>query len=110
MPRKSPPEAVIYDNRKPGLFKLEYEGHVVVALNSKMYSIYNTEKDQTKFSAKGIVKKHFTHPTEMYKSILQTKETKGGTNMGFRLKNTSILTYIQNRNSFTYYYLLKGEF
>lgn len=105
LPRKSPKEATLYDNRKPGLFKLEYEGHVVVALNSKMYSVYNRDEKHTKFSSKGVSKKHVKEPTEMYKSVLQTKETKVGSNTGFRIKDGSILTYTQNRSSFTYYYI-----
>lgn len=105
LPRKSPKEATLYDNRKPGLFKLEYEGHVIVALNSKMYSIHNKDECHTKFSSKGVSKKHVTKPTEMYKTVLQTKETKAGSNTGFRLKDGAILTYTQSRSSFTYYYI-----
>ena len=105
LPRKSPKEATLYDNRKPGLFKLEYEGHVVVALNSKMYSIYNKQEKHTKFSSKGVSKKHVTDPTDMYKNVLETQETKTGSNTGFVVKDGSILTYTQNRNSFTYYYI-----
>ena len=105
LPRSAPKEAALFDKREPGLFKVEWEGDKVIALNSKMYSVYNSKINKTKFSCKGVSKKNFEHPTDMYHSVLQTKQTKGGTNIGFRTKNSRISTYIQNRNSFTYYYI-----
>ena len=105
LPRTSPPEAALFDKREPGLFKVEWEGDQIVALNSKMYSVYDSCANKTKFSCKGVSKKNFTHPTDMYKDVLETKQTKQGTNVGFRTKDSKILTYSQTRNSFTYYYI-----
>lgn len=105
LPRTDTIENAMFDKRVPGLFKQEMYGHCIVALNSKMYSIHNVDKDESKFSCKGVSKKNFSHPTEMYKSVLQTKETNSGSNTGFRLIKSSIMTYIQRRASFTYYYI-----
>jgi len=105
LPRSFPPEAALFDKREPGLFKVEWEGDKIVALNSKMYSVYNSSTNKSKFSCKGVSKKNFTHPTDMYQDVLETKQTKQGANIGFRTKDSKILTYHQTRNSFTYYYI-----
>ena len=105
LPRSEPIELALFDQREPGLFKVEWEGDKVVALNSKMYSVYNANKNQTKFSCKGVSKKNFKHPTDMYKSVLETKQSKQGSNIGFRTKDSRVLTYTQTRNSFTYFYI-----
>ena len=46
----------MFDQKTPGLFKKEYEGHEMVSLSSKMYAAENREEEATKqfkFSSKG---------------------------------------------------------
>lgn len=105
LPRTEPADLALFDQREPGLFKVEWEGDKVIALNSKMYSVYNVNKNKTKFSCKGVSKKNFSHPTDMYQSVLTTKQSKQGSNVGFRTKDSRVLTYTQSRNSFTYLYV-----
>jgi hypothetical protein len=106
--RTSVPEAALYDHRKSGLFQVEYTDHSMVALNSKMYSAYNSDNNDSKFSCKKISKKQLSHPTEMYKEVLQTKQTKHGVNTGFRLHNSHILTYPETKLIHLLLYQEKG--
>ena len=43
----------IYDQKTPGLFKLEFDGHVMISLCSKMYAAENWETGKEKYSSKG---------------------------------------------------------
>ena len=43
-----------FDKRTPGLFKLEWEGHAMIALASKMYYCLGSGKSKNKASMKGI--------------------------------------------------------
>ncbi|XP_067932835.1 uncharacterized protein [Watersipora subatra] len=47
-------EVYQYDIRTPGLFKVEFSGHGIVALNSKTYFCWNDETHSTKHSSKGL--------------------------------------------------------
>ena len=42
-----------YDQKTPGLFKLEFDGHVMISLCSKMYAAENWETGKEKYSSKG---------------------------------------------------------
>ncbi|KAJ8031107.1 hypothetical protein HOLleu_27721 [Holothuria leucospilota] len=70
-PRTDTEEHKRYDKRTPGLFKVEWEGDGIVALNSKMYYCYGGVKD--KFSCKGINKTRNEVGKDMYLGILNTK-------------------------------------
>ncbi|KAJ8042582.1 hypothetical protein HOLleu_09367 [Holothuria leucospilota] len=45
-PRTDTPEHKQFDKRTPGLFKLEWEGDGIVALNSKCYYCFGSEKEK----------------------------------------------------------------
>ena len=93
-----------HDSRTPGLFKQEFSGTAMVALNSKTYVCWNTETDETKASAKGISKRLNELEGKTYKDVLTTGQPFTGTNIGFRYLNNSMYTYKQMRAGLTYYY------
>ena len=101
-PRTCCPEHTKYDNRCPGLFKREYEGEIFYGLCSKTYIV--ADKDHCKFSSKGISKNRVKNPLEIFKSVLETKESRSSTNVGFISKSNTIFTYQQNRAGFAYFY------
>ncbi|KAJ8020607.1 hypothetical protein HOLleu_40243 [Holothuria leucospilota] len=101
-PRTDTEEHKRYDKRTPGLFKVEWEGDGIVALNSKMYYCYGGVKD--KFSCKGINKKRNEVEKGMYLGVLNTKTPVTGKNKGFRVKDNRVFTYSQVKAGFTYFY------
>ena len=98
------PDHYQHDKRTPGLFKVEWEGDGVVALNSKCYYCFGGEHGN-KFSCKGVNKKTNPITKEMYLDVLQTKCTQTVTNRGFRLHGLHIYTYRQLKNGLTYLYV-----
>jgi len=91
-----------FDKRTPGLFKLEYEGDLMISLCSKCYFIGNEEN--YKFSSKGINKQYITNPKSLFKQALENKQGIEGKNVGFRLKDNGIYTYQQDKLAFSYVY------
>ena len=87
-----------------GLFKIEWSGDGVVALNSKTYYCFGSDKD--KFSAKGVNRGVNNITAEMYKEVLRTKTNKSFVNRGFMRPNgdPSIHTYEMIRNGLTWFY------
>ena len=81
-----------YDKRKPGLFKVEWEGQGIVALCFKAYYCFGT-KD--KFSCKGINKKCNDINKDKYLQVLLSKHNSGGVNHDFRVVNNAVYTYTQ---------------
>lgn len=92
----------LYDNRTPGLFKIEFTGKEMIALCSKTYIINNDEKH--KFSCKGINKQNLDNINDIYKGVLETQIPYSSLNMGFILKDNLIFTYSMLRSGFTYFY------
>ena len=92
-------ERNLYDQKTPGLFKVEWQGEAMVALCSKTYFCSGQVKD--KMSCKGIQKSRnsSTLSYEKYKRILLTQRPGEGSNMGFRFDPTSqtVYTYSQSR-------------
>ncbi|KAJ8017821.1 Krueppel-related zinc finger protein 1 [Holothuria leucospilota] len=101
-PRTDTEEHKRYDKRTPGLFKVEWEGDGIVALNSKMYYCYGGMKD--KFSCKGINKRRNEIGKDVYLRVLNTKNPITGKNKGFRVKDNRVFTYSQVKTGFTYFY------
>ena len=93
-----------FDSRTPGLFKEEFRGTGIIALNSKTYVCWDETSGQSKCSAKGISKNLNNLQAEIYKDVLQSKTSFTGTNRGFIQKDHKILTYAQQRSGITYYY------
>ena len=95
--------------RTPGLFKIEFKGDKMIGLCSKSYC---TEKfpesdqhGQVKFSMKGINKAQFKNPMPHYQHVLTTQQNFRASNQGIRAIDKSMVTYKQNKNALTYFYL-----
>lgn len=103
-PRSDTPENKAFDKRKPGLFKVEYQGTGMVALCSKTYYTWGI-KD--KFSIKGVQKNKNKDiiSKEFYKKCLHDKETKNYSNKGFRYVNGTMKTYEQEKSGLTPIYV-----
>ena len=96
----------LYDQKTPGLFKVEWQGEGMVCLCSKTYYCSGVNKD--KMSCKGIQKSRNskTLTYARYKDILDSGKNGGGVNMGFRFDPSTqrMYTYSQTRQSLSYLY------
>ena len=93
-----------HDQRTPGLFKEEFSGDGIIALNSKTYYCWNNSIDEHKHSSKGLSKKTNNLQLKTYFDVLQTRESFSGINKGFVVKNGQTYTYNQLRTGLTYFY------
>jgi hypothetical protein len=99
-----------YDQRTPGLFKEEFVGVGIISLNSKTYFCWTDDENieeskQTKCRSKGLSKGLNELTKEQFLSVLQSQIPVSGENRGFCLKNNYIITYTQQRNGLTYFYI-----
>ena len=93
-----------YDRRTPGLFKEEFMGDGMIALNSKTYICWNDSTDETKLSSKGLNKRNNNLQRKQYKDVLTTGKHFIGGNRGFILKQGQIHTYSQQKRGLSYFY------
>ena len=91
------------EKRTPGLFKVEFEGIGIIALNSKTYCCWNEDDSKTKVSSKGLSKRNALKK-QQFASVLQTKTPVSGTNKGFIKVGEKTYTYTQKRSGLTYFY------
>ena len=96
-------ERTKFDKRTPGLFKTEYEGDGIIALCSKTYYCFGD--NGPKVSCKGLNKNSNMITKAKYLDVLKTGISGGGVNKGFRTDGTSMLSYTQQRNSLSYFYI-----
>ena len=99
-------EKFLYDRRTPGLFKDEFTGIGIIALNSKTYFCWD-EEDQIKLSSKGLNKKINDLKRQCFEDVLNSKKTKLGLNKGFAVKNGGVYTYEQTKHGLSYLYAKK---
>ena len=90
-----------FDKRTPGLFKIEWQGQGMIGLCSKTYFGWG---DKNKCSTKGISKQHNQLDKDTFLEVLKTKQSTGGVNVGFQVKNNAVYTYRQQRNALSYLY------
>ena len=103
LPRECCSEHSKYDNRTPGLFKLEASGTEMVSLCSKTYSL--EQNDGTcKFSSKGLNKRALTNPHSVFKNVLETGNSASGVNRGILAVKNKMVNYEQTRNAISYFY------
>ena len=84
-----------FDKSTPGLFKVEWRGDGFVGLCSKTYYCFGTTD---KCSTKGLSKRQNAI------DLLTNRRSSSGTNRGFRVHNSSMMTYVQERAALTYFY------
>ena len=92
-----------YDNRTPGLFKLENSGKEAIGLCSKTYVVKNADK--TKSSTKGINPRRLVDPFRTMNEVLRTQQSASSSNVGFRAKDNTVYTYEQERAAIPYFYV-----
>ena len=91
-----------YDMRTPGLFKEEFVGDGIVALNSKTYYCWGDEG--SKYSSKGLSKSTNNLTKQQYLNVLTSETSVSGENVGFMRKDNRMVTYRQIRTGLTYFY------
>ena len=90
-----------YDKRTPGLFKVEWHGDGFVGLCSKTYYCFGeTDKSTTK----GLSKRHNDIDKDTFLAVLTNRRSGSGVNRGFRVRDSSVMTYVQERAALTYFY------
>ena len=82
-----------HDTFAPGLFKVEFKGTGMVALNSKAYHCWGSAAKKT--SSKRLSKRTNKFTKEIYKSVMEDQLSMEGTNKGFVLKDHTMYTYSQ---------------
>ena len=94
-PRTDTLQNKAYDKRKPGLFKIEYEGDGMVALCPKSYIVW--KQGETKISSKGCQKRNNASilNQNQYKQCLISGVRINCINRGFRVSNKIMKTYEQ---------------
>lgn len=94
------------DGRTPGLFKEEFRGSGIVALNSKTYCCWQDEDEapQSKISCKGLSKRTNILSPSSYKDVLDSKLPYIGTNTGFIQKKGHTYTYQQGKTGLSFFY------
>lgn len=91
-----------WSSRTPGLFKLEFEGTKMLALSSKCYFVESEEK-KDKFSTKGMSKLQNEITLEKFEKAL-AGEKDYAKNIGFKIHEGEIYTYIQEKLGLSAYY------
>ena len=84
-----------------GLFKVEWCGDGFVGLCSKTYYCFGATD---KYSTKGLSKRHNDIDKDTFLAVLKNRRSGGGFNRGFRVRDSSVMTYIQDRAALTYFY------
>jgi hypothetical protein len=93
----------MYERRTAGLFKIEWEGLGMIALNSKCYYGWSdTEKDKN--SCRGVNKRTNDITKDIYMNVLTNKQSVQATNKGFRAVNGMIRSYEQTKTGWSYVY------
>jgi hypothetical protein len=93
-----------YDSRTPGLFKEEFEGDGIIALNPKTYYCWSDETDATKYSSKGLSKTSNRLTKQCFMDVLTTTRTQSGVNRGFVCRDNKTYTYTQQKKGLGYFY------
>ena len=90
-----------FDKRTPGLFKIEWCGDGFIGLCSKTYYCFGSTD---KCTTKGLNKRQNTIDKDAFLSVLTNRRSDSGVNRGFRVRDSSVMTYIQERAALTYFY------
>lgn len=93
-----------HERRTPGLFKEEYKGDGMIALNSKTYCCWRDDDPNVKVSSKGISKRTNKLTKEQFKRVLYSKIKHTGVNRGFVCKQNRMFTYKQLKCALTFFY------
>ena len=92
---------VAYDKRTPGLFKIEWHGDGFVGLCSKTYYCFGSTNTCT---TKGLNKRQNSIDKDAFLTVLTNQRSGSGVNRGFRVRDSYVMTYVQERAALTYFY------
>ena len=90
-----------FDKRTPGLFKVEWCGNGFIGLCSKTYYCFGSTNKST---TKGLNKRQNDIDKDAFLNVLMSRRSGSGFNRGFRVHNSSMMTYVQERAALTYFY------
>ena len=90
-----------FDKRTPGLFNVEWCGEGFIGLCSKTYYCFGATD---KYSTKGLSKLHNDIDKDTFLTVLTNRQSGGGFNRGFRVRDSSMMRYVQERAALTYFY------
>ena len=90
-----------FDKRRPGLFKVEWCGDGFIVLCSKTYYCFGATD---KYSTKGLNKRHNDIDKDTFFTVLTNRRSGGVFNRGSRVRDSSVMTYVQERAALTYFY------
>ena len=90
-----------FDKRTPALFKVEWRGDGFIGLCSNTYYCFGATD---KYSTKGLSKRHNDIHKDTFLTVLRNRRSGGGFNRRFRVRYSSVMTYIQERAALTYFY------
>ena len=90
-----------FDKRTPGLFKVEWRGNGFIGLCSKTYYCFGASD---KCTTKGLNKRQNDIDKDAFLNVLTSRRSGSGFNRGFRVHNSSMMTYVQERAALTYFY------
>ncbi|KAJ8048819.1 hypothetical protein HOLleu_01290 [Holothuria leucospilota] len=102
-PRDDSEEHKQFDKRTPGLFKLEWVGDGIIALNSKCYYCFGSDKE--KVSCKGVNRELNNLSKDKFLEVIQRKSGVTATNRGFRVCGNQMQTYVQEKTALSYLYI-----
>ena len=91
----------MYNKRTPGLFKVEWHGDGFVSLCSKTYYCFGSTD---KFSTKGLSKRQNVIDKDVFLAVLTNRRSGSGVNRSFRVQDSFVMTYVQDRATLTYFY------
>ena len=89
-----------FDKRTPGLFKVEWRGNGFIGLCSKTYYCFGASD---KCTTKGLNKRQNDIDKDAFLNVLTSRRSGSGFNRGFRVHNSSMMTYVQERAALTYF-------
>ena len=90
-----------FDKRTPGLFKVEWRGNGFIGLCSKTYYCFGASD---KCTTKGLNKRQNDIDKDAFLNVLTSRRSGSVFNRGFRVHNSSMMTYVQERAALTYFY------
>ena len=94
------------EQKRHGIFKVEFEGTHIVALSAKSYCVKNENTESSKIASKGISKRLNNLNFELFKKVLFEEHEHIGENRGFkRTKDGKVFLYRQKKVAVSPYYI-----
>ena len=107
--RRCCPEHFKFDSRTSSLFKeelsLDSDDGIMISLNSKCYICNSNDAGILKISCKGISDRFLKNPLDIYKAVLETRQSQPAENRGFLFKDRVMRTYNMFRSGFQFFYI-----